>query len=350
MKTIKVGFFTLILMMASASFLMTSCDKDDEEVVVVKTALEQAITDAEDLLASTEEGTAEGQYVRGSKAPFQVVVDAALLVFNNTTATQIQVDNTVIALAAATTAYNANIVSAIAPASLKGHWTFDDGTGTVLTDYSGSQFNGTLMSGADTWGGGLPTWTTDRFGNAAGALAFAMGSWVKVPYNAALNPTTMSVSVWIKSTELKGGRFLGLQSWLGYKWEIQDAGKSFFTMSATEGIYDRDTDPPLTAGTWYNLAVTFGGGNMTFYINGTETMKWDNTPGTGVSVTGHDLAIGRGSSKYAATDTNYDNDHIIPLAWGGYFTGAMDDLRIYNTVLTGAQIMSIYELEKVVVK
>jgi hypothetical protein len=38
--------------------------------------------------------------------------------------------------------------------------------------------------------------------------------------------------------------------------------------------------------------------------------------------------------------------HVIPLAWGGHFIGGIDELRIYNTALTGAQITSIYNREK----
>ncbi len=204
------------------------------------------------------------------------------------------------------------------------------------------------MSGDDTWGGVLPTWTTDRYGNDGGALAFDLGAFVKIPYNTALNPETMSISVWVNTTEIAGNnRFMGLHSWVGYKFQLQDANKSFFTIATAEAIYDKDTDPPLEIETWYNLAVTFGGGYMKFYINGTETKVWDDTPGTALANTGNDLVFGRGSDVYAADDSNYDNDKIIPLSWGGYFRGALDEIRIYNSVLTAAQVQSIYDLEKV---
>lgn len=97
---------------------------------------------------------------------------------------------------------------------------------------------------------------------------------------------------------------------------------------------------------WYHIAVTFGNGNMTFYVDGTETMVWDNTPGTASPNTGNNLVFGRDTDVYAADDSNYENDLIIPLAWGGFFHGLMDEVRIYNTVLSGAQIQSIYDVEK----
>lgn len=332
MKTIKLGLFTVILMMAFSTLLLVSCDKDDEEVEVVKTELQNAITAANSLISSTTEGTADGQYLPGSKAVFQTVIDAAQVVYDNLDATQIEVDNTVIALAAATDAYNANIVEAIAPDALMGHWTFDEGSGTTLADFSGNSFNGTFMDGSDGHGGGLPTWTTDRYGNTGGALMFNLGARVIIPYNSALNPENLSISVWVNAAEvLENNRFIGLYSWHGYKFQLQSANKAFFTIATTDGIYDRDTDPPLEIDTWYHLVVTFGGGEMAFYINGTQTKLWDNTPGTAIPIVDHDIAFGTG------------ND-VTP---SGYFHGAMDEVRMYNTVLSAAQVLTIYELEKV---
>lgn len=348
MRKTRIGLFTVILLMVASTFMLDSCKKDKDEDVVVKTALETAITNANALLASTSEGFADGQYLPGSQATFQAVITAAQVVFNDDNATQTEVDNTVIALAAATVAYNANIVAAIAPEALVGHWTFDDGSGTTLTDYSGNEFDGTLMDGSATWLGGLPTWTTDRYGNAGGALMFDDGAHVVIPYNTALNPTTLSISLWVNAAEiLENNRFIGLHSWLGYKFQLQSANKAFFTISTSDGIYDRDTDPPLDIDTWYHITVTFGGGNMTFYVNGTETQVWDNTPGTAEPNSGNDLVFGQDTDVYAADDTNYDVDKIIPLAWGGFFHGAMDEVRMYNTVLTAAQVLAIYNLEKV---
>lgn len=347
MKTIKLGLFTVILLMAFSTFLFVSCKKDDDEVEVDKVALQDAITAANTLIASTTEGTAEGQFLPGSKAVFQTVIDAAQVVYDNADATQSQVDNTVIAIQAATSMFNSNIVEAIAAAALMGHWTFDEGSGTTLSDFSGSSFDGTLKDGSATWGGGLPTWTTDRYGNAGGALMFDKGAHVLIPYNTALNPATMSITVWVNaSTVREGNRFIGLHSWLGYKFQLQSANKSFFTIATADAIYDRDTDPTLDTLKWYHLAVTFGGGNMTFYINGTKTKVWEDTPGTAKTNSGNDLVFGQGTDVYAETADNYDTDNIIPLAWGGYFHGALDEVRIYNTVLTAAQVQSIYELEK----
>ena len=335
MKKIKQVLFIAILMVVSSAILFNSCKKE-EEVVVEKDALLTAITTAKALIASTAEGTADGQYLPGSKADFQAVIDAAQVVYDNDDATQAEVDNTVFAINAATDEYNSMIVVSIAPEALMSHWTFDEGTGTVLKDFSGNGFDGTLMDGSLTWGGGLPVWTTDRYNHAGGALMFDLGAHVLIPYNSAMNPSVMSISVWVNAAEiLENNRFMGLNSWHGYKFQLQSANKAFFTIATSDGIYDRDTDPPLEINQWYHLVVTFGNGNMTFYINGTETQVWDNTPGTALNITDHDLVLGTDSDDYT-NESGFS-----------YFHGAMDEVRIYNIVLSAAQVQSIHSIEKV---
>lgn len=347
MKNLKwMNTFVIVLLTGSLISFNSCSDDDDDSVLVDKTELAAKIIEAEELITETKEGTAEGQYILGSKAILQAVIDNAKLVNNNIDATQIATDNTLIALNEAISVYKSKVVEAIAPEALVGHWTFDDGSGTILTDYSGNKFHGTLMSGADTWGGGLPVWAKDRYGNDGKALSFDKGAYVKIPNNPAFSPQTISIAVWVNAAEiLENNRFIGLHSWNGYKFQLQSVNKSFFTVTTTEGTFDKDSDPELDIKTWYHLAVTVGGGKTTFYVNGSETQVWEDTPGTLVS-SPNDLVFGRGSDVYAAVDTNYDTDKIIPLAWGGYFHGTMDEVRIYKTVLSEAQVKSIYNLEK----
>lgn len=346
---LKSKVVVLAILMGGA-LLMNSCDGSDDDPVaptIEKSALQTAISSAETAASTAVEGTAEGQFVYGSTDVLQSAIDLAQGVLGNANSTQIAIDNTVIAINEAINVFEANAIVPIDPANLVGQWTFDEGTGTTVADFSGNNFSGTFGSVAG-FGGGTPTWTTDRYGNENKAILFDLGAKITVPYNNALNPTVMSISVWIRADENRdSNRFMGLHSWNGYKFQLQSANKSFFTGATSDGIWDRDTDPGLELDTWYHLTVTIGEGNMTFYINGTETKVWDNTPGTMATVSGHDLVFGVDSSKYADTADNYDADKIIPLAWGGYFHGAMDEVRIYKSVLTASQVTSIYDTEKV---
>lgn len=341
MKKIKSGLLTLILMMASLTFIFVSCDKDDDDAVVDKTELDAAITAADALIESTTEGTADGQYLPGSKADFQLVIDAAEVVYANVNATQTDVDNTVIALDAATDAYNDNIVSAIAPDDLIAHWTFDEGTGTTVADFSGNGFEGAFAIHHAELGATNPEWTTDRYGNSGKALNFADGSWIKVPYNIALNPTQITISCWVYADETRANnKILGLYEWQGYKLQLQDANKVFFTANDGVGAWDKDSDPAsIVAQTWFHIAVSFGDSEMVFFINGIEVAR-ETRAGFGdlVSISGHDFAIG------SDIDIPWDGWNLDN---GSYFTGSIDEVRLYKSVLTPAQISSIYNLEKV---
>ncbi|PCH54145.1 MAG: hypothetical protein COC22_00815 [Flavobacteriaceae bacterium] len=348
-KFLKSKVVVLSILMGGM-LLVQSCGSSDNgpaAVVINKTALETIIGNATTTASLAVEGTAEGQYVYGSVADLQAAITLAQGVLNSVSSTQIAIDNTVIALNAALQAFDGQAIVPVDPANLVGQWTFDGGTGSTVSDYSGNNFTGTFGSVAG-FGGGTPTWTTDRYGNANKAIAFDLGAKITVPFNTALNPSMMSISVWVRADEvLESNRFLGLHSWNSYKFQLQSANKAFFTAHTTEGITDKDTDPALDLDTWYHLTVTIGDGNMVFYINGVQTQTWEVLGTMATTEAGNDLVFGVGSSQYADTTDNYDADKIIPLAWGGYFHGAMDEVRIYKSVLTASQVQSIYNTEKV---
>lgn len=360
MKKLKfTKLSSLLLFVAIASMvIVSSCSEDEPAPVLVDfNMLNASITVAEGLIATTDEGLAEGQYPAGSQATLQTSIDLAKTVANNTESTQTEVDNSTIAIQASSEVYEASVIIPIDPTNLIGHWQFNDGAGSTVEDFSGNGFDGTFRTGHTDMGGGTAGWGTDRYGNANSALVVDNGAWVEVPYNAALNPAKISISIWVNTTATNdNNRFLGLQSWLGYKFQLQGANKAFFTGAVTPAhtgaIYDKDTDPALPENEWIHLAVTFGDGEMVFYIDGTETARHDVTPAADMAtITGHNLAIGVGSSRYADTDANYGDDthadfHVIPAAWGGYFRGSLDELRIYKAILSPTQIMSIYTLEK----
>lgn len=352
MKNVKFKILLFVALIGSISLLQNCSGSDDSDgptpVTVNKTVLQTTLTAAITLKASTSEGTAVGEYTVGSQATLQTAIDLAQAVFDSPTSTQAQVDAAVVSLNNAIVAYNASIVAEIDPANLVGHWKFDEGSGTTVADDSGNNLTGTF--GAETMfdpAAANPVWTADRFGTANKALVFDKGAKVTVPYNAAINPPMMSISVWVRVDEIRdSNRFIGLHEWMGYKFQTQSINKAFFTSHTTVGTYDKDTDPPLEVGSWYHLAVSVGDGNTTFYINGVQVEQWTDTPGTMLPDSTHDLTFGVGSSQYAATTANFELDGIVPAEWGGYFHGAIDEIRIYKTILSPTQVTSIYNAEK----
>ncbi len=340
---------TMLFIAIISMVVMSSC-KDDDPVVVPTdfAALNAKIAEAENLIATTEEGTAEGQYPRGAQELLQISIDDSKAVAADDTKTQTEADNTVISLQEKMDVYTDGVIIPIDPDNLSGHWTFTAGSGTTVADYSGNGFDGTFKTGHADFGSGNPVWTTDRYGNANSAIEFTDGGWVEVPYNAALNPAEITVSVWVKANAL-GGRFMGLQSWLGYKFEVPDHGKPFFTANTIDGIWDNDAGVAIVANEWIHLAVTYGGGNMTFYIDGDMAVEIPRASNM-VQVTGHNLAIGVETSRFADSDANYGDElhadyQIIPAAWASIYSGSLDELRIYKAALSATQIKSIFDLE-----
>lgn len=339
-----INFLVLFTFIAGLSMNFTGCKDDDPvEPEGDKTALNTLITDCETLIGTAVEGTSVGFYEVGSITVFQTAIDAGKTVSTTTGAIQSVIDAAKVNLTASQTTFVSKQIQNVSTEGLVAQWLF---TGDA-TDFTGNGNDGVATAGHASFGAGIPTLTTDRFGNENSAYYFNEGAFIKVPYTTSLNPENISISLWVNATEIReNNRFMGLQSWNGYKYQLQSVNKSFFTAATEDGIYDKDTDPTLEISTWYNLTVTYESGSLTFYVDGEQTQQYTDVTGNLVKVDDHDLAIGCGSSKYADDDSNYDNDHIIPAPWGGYFNGKLDDIRFYNRVLSGTEVTSIYNLEK----
>jgi hypothetical protein len=218
-------------------------------------------------------------------------------------------------------------------------------------DASGNGNNGTVTTGHEFWGAGTPVLTTDRFGNADNAYYFDAGGNIEIPYTSILNSPMMSLSWWVYMEEQPNNDYMiSLDRWNCFKVNLQDINRVFFTVKvedpATPGefIYsDRDHDGDgLVAEQWYHLAVSFGAGHMKFYIDGVMVKDWDNVPDAAILDISNDpvnLTIGQDlpTSVYSTDDTSpyYVN-------WGGYFKGKLDDINIYNRVLTDEEVTALY--------
>ena len=218
------------------------------------------------------------------------------------------------------------------------------------TDVSGNGNDGTVTTGYSEWGGGTPTLTTNRFGKADKAYYFDQGGNIEVPYSTILNPGSISLSWWIYMEERTNNDYMiSMNHWECYKVNLQEANKVFFTTKVDDpvnpGLFvynDRDhAGDGLVAEQWYHLTVSFGGGHMKFYIDGVLVKDWDNVPNgniVDISADPHNLVFGQEipTSEY----TNETGD-------GGFFKGKMDDIRIYNRVLTDDEVVALFELPDV---
>lgn len=355
MKPVK--FMLMAVTLLSAMFI-ASCSSDDEPVEGNKTELSAAIASIEDALDAAEEGSLEGQFQVGAKADLLAAVVAAQAVVADPKAEQPTVNSALANLNTALAAFQAKIVEPIDLANLIGRWRFDEGSGTVANDESTNGFDGAFKTGHATWGAGVPAWTTDRHGDAGKAISFDDGANIEVPYNTSLNPTSkLSISVWVKAAEVRAdNRFIGLQSWMAYKFQLQSENSPFLSVHHSGGTYDKSAETTLPINEWHHLVATFGDGKTIFYIDGDMAKTWSDTPNAPISISDkpYNLVFGQDfpTDKYSANDgANFDvvgnvDYHVIPLAWGGYFHGSLDEIRIYKSALSASQVLGIYNSEK----
>jgi hypothetical protein len=344
--SIKLSYFMFAALLAAGS-IVSSCSKDDTKEKVDLTALTSALSAANTLLSTAVEGVADGQYQTGSKAALEATITTVQAIHDDPAVTQVEVANAIVTLSQAVTAFNGKLVIPIAQEELIAQWLFNEGTGTVVND-AASTHDGTLLGGhsAIVGAGGVPTWTSDRYGEANKALHFDMGGHIEVPFTTDLNPAEMTISLWLNADVVWENNYIISQNWwLGYKLSLQSVNKVFYTANSDEGIWDRDWEVAgLPVSTWIFVAVTYKAGEMNFYSNGVLVKSWTNTPGALKTITGPEkFVIGQSEPNEPIVAPADD-----PAQWGvGYFKGSLDEIRMYKKALTGTQIQSIYNLEKV---
>ena len=347
LKFIKVALVWSFLF----GLVLTSCSKKDSTPPpppADKTALQAAVTAAQALNDNSVEGTKPGQYEAGSKAALTAALTASKTVLADASATQSSVNNTTAQLLAAIDAYQGHLIKEIAAANLIGYWKMNGNA----NDSSGNGNDGVLTAGHAYYGAGMPVLTADRFGRASMAYHFDNGGNIEVPYKASLNSGEMSISVWFKKSLRDPLRTLNtdtytmvaMNRWNGYKLQLQSANKIFFTVRhvnpGADPYYNRDDETFVADNdVWYNGIVTFKAGEMNFYVNGDLVKSWTDVPESAVTLTdpinfviGQDLP----TDKYLTVDGDFQ------VAWGGFWTGDLDDVMYYNVALSATQVHSIF--------
>jgi chitodextrinase len=203
------------------------------------------------------------------------------------------------------------------PSSPVAAYSFDNGSGTTVTDVSGGGNNGTI-SGA--------TWTTA--GKFGGSLSFdGVDDLVTVADAAALDLTTgMTLEAWIRpgvssswrtivTKEQSGNLVYGLFSSSDTS---VPSGILSIGSSPTQDIVRGST--PLPVSTWKHLAVTYDGAVMRLYLDGAQVST--------KSVTG---AMPNSSGPLQIGGNK---------VWPEWFQGQIDDLRIYGRALSAAEILA----------
>ena len=202
-----------------------------------------------------------------------------------------------------------HLFEAVDDPTLIAHWPLDEAQGGIAYN-SATDCDGTLM--------GDPIWQPDG-GILAGALQLD-GIDDYVVTDPVLDPKDgeFSILVWIK-----GGAF-------GQVVLSQANGSNFLCLDSVESClmtelkaFGRGAPGPLLSqtvindGNWHRIALVWDGSYRHLYVDGAEVAK-DATPLSGLESAEGGLYFGTGST----------------LAPGTFFSGMIDDVRIYNRAVS----------------
>lgn len=229
---------------------------------------------------------------------------------------------------------------------LAGYWSFNEGNGTIATDFSGNGNHGTLSTFASP-ATSASGWTNQ--GRLGEALHFDGNNdeVITADINATDGTQNMTVSFWIKTDALADwtnllSKINGTSGWsvgTGNGNDVDAGGNDdlvFYPdlLGSGDGVYT-DIDAHQT-GVWEHWIVAFDGtivndlDSVRFYKNGVEITTKDQTAGIGnttdsnttpISIGGDDINTGGGDAE---------------------FDGIIDEVRIYSRTLTATEAMSLY--------
>ncbi|MDH4241268.1 MAG: LamG domain-containing protein, partial [Phycisphaerae bacterium] len=201
--------------------------------------------------------------------------------------------------------------------NLVGWWKLDDATGATAQDSSIYGNHGTLISMDPT-----SDWVTGRIG---GALHFdGIDDYVDCGNGASLQitGTAISLAAWVKydTGEDYSGIAMKTSSgdWSdGYGLYADNDAVNFYVVD-----YGNIATKSFTADDqWHHVAGTYDGSNVRVWVDGVEGTPLGYTGS--ISNADHSFEIGRGG------DNSYN------------FSGALDDVRLYNVALTDTDILGL---------
>jgi hypothetical protein len=203
-------------------------------------------------------------------------------------------------------------------------WQFNAGSGTTAVDGTGNGHTGTLT--------GKPTWVS---GIAGDALTFnGTSQYVTVSNVSMLDSYPMTVSAWFKTTSTSGTHGLiskyvaGSEN--GYQLFMR-SGKlcAWYFRNSSSYVWDGSTCPlPVSGyndGQWHMVTFTVDASGGKLYVDGNlkASRVWNGTADRATSTTAVTFAMEPGVSA-------------------SYFQGSLDEISIYASSLSAAQVATLY--------
>lgn len=211
--------------------------------------------------------------------------------------------------------------------NLKAYWSFNDGSGTIATDFSRNYATGTLtnMEAADWVNGKLDSALSfdgvnervaigSGLSSISGNPAFTMCAWI--------NTGSVSTAQAIFATGNTGSALAAAGIFLN------NGANGAFSMEFAGGNTARTAGGVITANTWYHVC-------------GVKTAGAINTTTT-LYVNGQSVALAGGASTGTPNISTTAASIGSFTSNGSYFSGKIDEVRVYNSALSAANILALY--------
>ena len=226
------------------------------------------------------------------------------------------------------------IPSNISQTNLKGWWSLAEGTGTICYDGSGNGYHGTATNtDGDEWligqtgapqlieGYNKPMLFSNAGSDYVQATSTSTGPLANQNY---------TIAAWVNPAVSPPGADRGIFSYdftshanpyYAIHVRLLSDGKVFFSWNDGMTYRDLQTTGDVTAAnTWVHIACTHTSGSQKIYINGVENNSSTRTDT--ITFYNQEIWIGR---------TNY----------GAYFDGIINEVVVYDSVLTLAQVQAL---------
>jgi len=204
-------------------------------------------------------------------------------------------------------------------------------------DASGNNDNGSISNAITTQGQDGRSNSAYSFNGTSSRIVLSNNS----TNNAAKPALPLSVSLWVKLASISGAQTLfsndqlqcsGTNIYSGAKVMVTSGVINFLIGNGgacggpSRASVNTSSAVISTANQWYNIIVTADASlNMNVYVNGSQVSAPKDGTGTATSM------------AYTTTPSRFGADS----ADGTWLNGSLDDIRIYNRVLTGAEISTI---------
>jgi hypothetical protein len=209
-------------------------------------------------------------------------------------------------------------VNPVQPAAtgLVGYYTFDEGSGTVAKDTSGKGNNGTI-NGSTSW----------VAGTKGGALMLGGTGYVVIDGVAKSIPAdnNFTVSAWIKTKGTSGYVVASNDSASGHVFTIGPGSGGYLQVVANSS---RTYPPAINDDEWHLITYVRDGTTASIYVDG--MLVGTETP-SGTPSTQTRWSIGQEWDDATPSD---------------FYTGAVDDVRIYARPLSAEEVAGLFGLTK----